>query len=47
MKNNMDTLKSKNITLMRPVYDKIDFIDFHKYDAIIEIWYNAAKKQLW
>ncbi|MCD5375271.1 patatin-like phospholipase family protein [Candidatus Gracilibacteria bacterium] len=36
----------KNITLMRPVYDEIDFIDFHKYDKIIEIGYIAAKKQL-
>ena len=39
--------KAKDITLMRPIYDEIDFIDFHKYDTIIEIWYQAAKKQLW
>jgi NTE family protein len=37
----------KDITLLRPIYDKIDFIDFHKYEEIIEIWYQAAKKQLW
>jgi NTE family protein len=36
-----------DITLMRPIYDEIDFIDFHKYDTIIEIWYKAAKAQLW
>lgn len=42
IENNMS-----EITLLRPIYDQIDFIDFHKYDAIIEIWYQAAKKQLW
>jgi hypothetical protein len=29
--------------LLRPIYDEIDFIDFHKYDEIIEIWYQAAQ----
>jgi predicted acylesterase/phospholipase RssA len=37
----------KNVTLMRPIFDDYDFIDFHKYDELIEIWYQAAKKQLW
>jgi hypothetical protein len=26
-----------DIMLLRPIYDEIDFIDFHKYDEIIEI----------
>lgn len=37
----------KDIILLRPIYDEIDFIDFHKYEEIIEIWYRAAKSQLW
>lgn len=36
----------KNITLLRPVYDEIDFMDFHKYDTIVEIGYNYAKEIL-
>jgi hypothetical protein len=27
----------KNVTLMRPIFDDYDFIDFHKYDELIEI----------
>ena len=40
-------ISNADITLMRPTYDHIDFLDFHKYNEIIEIWYEAAKKQLW
>lgn len=36
----------KNIQLIRPIYDDIDFFDFHKYDTIVEIWYQAAKESL-
>ncbi len=38
--------KKESITLLRPIYDEIDFTDFHKYDEIIEIGYQAAKKEL-
>jgi len=33
-----------DVTLLRPVYDEIDFLDFHKYDTIVNIGYNAAKE---
>lgn len=39
-------ISSADITLLRPIFDEYDFIDFHKYEELIEIWYNAAKKQL-
>lgn len=35
------------VQLIRPIYDEIDFMDFHKYDTIVEIGYNAAKEILW
>lgn len=28
---------SAEVTLLRPVYDDIDFLDFHKYDSVVEI----------
>lgn len=33
----------KHINLIRPIYDNIDFLDFHKYDKIVEIGYEAAQ----
>lgn len=36
----------KEITLIRPVYDEIDFLDFHKFEEIVEIGYIEAKKIL-
>ena len=37
----------KNVDLIRPVYDNIDFLDFHKYDKIVKIGYQAAKDYFW
>ena len=39
-------IPNKDITLIRPVFDQVDFLDFHKYEELVEIGYQAAKKQL-
>lgn len=38
--------KNKNIQLIQPEYDQIDFLDFYKYDECITIGYNEAKRIL-
>jgi len=39
--------ENKNITLIRPEFDEIDFHDFHKYKSCREIGYVATKEILW
>ena len=34
----------KHVELIRPIYDDIDFLDFHKYDKIVKIGYQAAQE---
>jgi len=34
----------KNVDLIRPVFDDVEFLDFHKYDKIVEIGYKAAEE---
>lgn len=42
------SLKSceKILRLIRPSYDEVDFFDFHKFEDIVKIWYQEAKKIL-
>ncbi len=37
----------KQVDLIRPIYDNIDFLDFHKYDKIVKIGYEAAQDYFW
>ena len=34
----------KDVNLIRPIFDDIEFLDFHKYDKIVQIGYKAAQE---
>jgi len=36
----------QHVILLRPKFPKIDYYEFHRYEEIIEIWYQEAKKIL-
>jgi len=36
----------KNIILLNPKFDKIDYWEFHKFEKVIEVWYDFAKNNL-
>lgn len=48
MKQNQERSLSvrKNIVLIQPIFEHIDYYEFHKYDQIIDIGYSASKEQV-
>jgi len=47
-KNSVNIWKNswKNIVLLNPKFEWVDYWEFHKFEEIIEVWYSFAEKKL-